>query len=374
MTETMAAVLLTGHGGLDRLDYRTDVPVPEPAPGQVLIQVAAAGINNTDINTRIGWYSKGVSAGTEQGGAAGFDTAADDDASWSGTPLTFPRIQGADVCGRVVAVGEGVPDSRVGERVLVRNMLRAPVEFRPYECWTFGSECDGGFAQYAVAPAADTYPVTSDLSDAELAVVPCAYSTAEGMLQRAGVGAERTGATAERIVVTGASGGVGLAAVQLAALRGAEVIAVCSESKADAVLAQGATRVIARDADPVGELGAGSVDVVADVVGGPGVGRLLDLLRPGGRYAVSGAIGGPLTEVDLRTIYLKDLTLHGCTFQEDSVFEALISYLRQDLIRPVVAKTYPLSEIAQAQTDFLSKSHVGKLVLLPPEVSPEADA
>lgn len=205
-------------------------------------------------------------------------------------------------------------------------------------------------------------------------MVPCAYSTAEGMLQRAGVGAERTGATAERIVVTGASGGVGLAAVQLAALRGAEVIAVCSESKADAVLAQGATRVIARDADPVGELGAGSVDVVADVVGGPGVGRLLDLLRPGGRYAVSGAIGGPLTEVDLRTIYLKDLTLHGCTFQEDSVFEALISYLRQDLIRPVVAKTYPLSEIAQAQTDFLSKSHVGKLVLLPPEVSPEADA
>ncbi|WP_256727333.1 alcohol dehydrogenase catalytic domain-containing protein, partial [Streptomyces acidiscabies] len=219
---TMAAVLLTGHGGLEKLEYRTDVPVPRPGKGEVLIQVAAAGINNTDVNTRIGWYSK---------------TAAPDDATWSGAPLTFPRIQGADVCGRIVAVGEDVAPGRVGERVLVRTMLRTPVDHRPFECWTLGSECDGGFAQYAVAPAQETYAVHCDWTDEELAAVPCAYSTAENMLHRAGVGAER-------VLVTGASGGVGLAAVQLARRRGARVVAVTSAAKAAGVLAPGADRTL----------------------------------------------------------------------------------------------------------------------------------
>ncbi|CAL9667438.1 hypothetical protein SUDANB15_07273 [Streptomyces sp. enrichment culture] len=136
LPDTMSAVLLTGHGGLDKLVYRTDVPVPVPKPGEVLIQVGAAGINNTDINTRIGWYSKKVTAQTESGGAKGF-AAVDDgeaDATWSGATLEFPRIQGADACGRIVAVGDGVPAERVGQRVLVRTMLRAPVGFRPFAC------------------------------------------------------------------------------------------------------------------------------------------------------------------------------------------------------------------------------------------------
>src|SRR5262249_6993831 len=133
---TMAAVLLTGHGGLERLEYRTDVQVPHPKRNEVLIQVAAAGVNNTDVNTRIGWYSKAVTAQTGAGGAAGFDAAASVDATWSGTALEFPRIQGADVCGRIVDVGEEVPRDRVGERVVVRNMLRTPVGYRPFECWT----------------------------------------------------------------------------------------------------------------------------------------------------------------------------------------------------------------------------------------------
>jgi NADPH:quinone reductase-like Zn-dependent oxidoreductase len=174
----MAAVLLTGHGGLEELEYRTDVPVPRPQKGEVLIQVAAA-INNTDVNTRIGWYSKAITAETGEGGAAGFGAVENVDATWSGTALEFPRIQGADVCGRIVDVGEGVSRDRIGERVLVRSMLRTPVDDRPFECWTFGSECDGGFAQFTVAPSRETYAVRSDWSDEELAAVPCAYSTAE---------------------------------------------------------------------------------------------------------------------------------------------------------------------------------------------------
>ena len=359
---TMAAVLLTGHGGLERLEYRIDVRVPHPKRGEVLIQVAAAGVNNTDVNTRIGWYSKAVTTETGAGGVAGFDAVDTIDATWSGTALEFPRIQGADVCGRIVDVGEEVSRDRIGERVVVRSMLRTPVDYRPFECWTFGSECDGGFAQFTVAPARDTYAVRSDWSDEELAAVPCAYSTAENMLLRAA-------AAAERVLVTGASGGVGLAAVQLARRRGATVIAVCSATKAADVRAQGADHTVDRGADLISTLGRASVDVVIDLVGGPQYSQLLGLLRRGGRYAISGAIGGPAAEIDLRTLYLNDLSLFGCTFQEDDVFENLIGYIERGEVRPVVSRTYRLCEIARAQEDFLRKEHVGKLVLIPPSTT-----
>jgi NADPH:quinone reductase-like Zn-dependent oxidoreductase len=181
------------------------------------------------------------------------------------------------------------------------------------------------------------------------------------MLYRANLGADR-------VVVTGASGGVGLAAVELAKLRGAEVVAVCSARKADAVLAAGADRVIDRNADIVAELGSRSVDVVVDVVGGAQVNDLLTLLRPGGRYATAGAIAGPLVEIDLRTVYLKDLALFGCTFQEDAVIENVVRYLNEGKLKPLVSKTYPLSEIHQAQEDFIAKKYPGKLVLIPPPV------
>lgn len=355
----MTAVYLTGHGGIDVLDYRDDVPTPQPGSGEVLIKVAAAGVNNTDINTRIGWYSKKVTDATNTGGADGFDDVDDDDATWSGVPMAFPRIQGADCCGHIVAVGDGVDPSRIGERVIVRNMLRTYVDYRPYECWTFGSECDGGFAQYAKAPAAETHAVNCDWTDAELASIPCAYSTAENMLHRAGVGPER-------VLVTGASGGVGSAAVQLAKRRGAEVIALSSAAKANEVSALGADQVIDRNADLVEALGTGSIDVVVDLVAGDGWPSLLEVLKRGGRYVTAGAIAGPLVELDVRTLYLKDLSLFGGTFQEDIVFENLVSYIERGEIRPVVAKTFALKDIAEAQETFLAKSFTGKLVLIPP--------
>ncbi|MBB2701862.1 alcohol dehydrogenase [Rhizobium phaseoli] len=361
LPERMKGVLLTGHGGFEKLEYREDIPLPRVKAGEVLIRVAAAGVNNTDINTRIGWYSKAVTTGTESGGATGFQSAEDADASWSGVPLAFPRIQGADCCGRIVAVGDGVDPIRIGERVLVRNMLRSHVDYRPFECWTFGSECDGGFAQYAVAPARETYRVDCDWSDVELASLPCAYSTAEGMLHRSAVGA------GEHVLIAGASGGVGSAAIQLAKRRGATVTAISSPDKAAQLLAIGADRVVARGDSIVAGLGRETVDVVLDVAAGPSFGELLDVLKKGGRYAVAGAIAGPIVELDVRTLYLKDLTFFGCTFQEDVVFENLVSYVERGEIRPLVGKSYPLSEIVEAQRDFLSKRIAGKLVLVIPE-------
>jgi NADPH:quinone reductase-like Zn-dependent oxidoreductase len=358
--QIMTAVLLTGHGGFDRLEYRTDVAVPRPGNGEVLIKVGAAGVNNTDINTRIGWYSKGVTTDTHEGAADGFETADQEDASWSGVPLSFPRIQGCDCCGRIISVGENVSEKRIGEGVLVRPMLRTYADCRPMECWFLGSECDGSFAQYVKAPSKETYKVACDWTDAELASIPCAYSTAENLLHRASL------APGERVLITGASGGVGSAAVQLARRRGAEVIAVAGASKAEWVLALGADRVIPRGDSVLAALGRNSVEVVVDLVAGPQWAELIDILKRGGRYAVAGAIAGPIIQLDIRTLYLKDLNFFGCTFQDNIVFENLIRYVEGGEIRPVVAKTYPLNDIVQAQKDFLDKMFVGKLVLIPP--------
>lgn len=356
---TMSAVLLTGYGGLEKLEFRTDVPVPVPNAEEVLIRIGAAGVNNTDINTRLGWYAKSVETATTE---THDDAVRDRDtkqSAWAGQSLTFPRIQGLDVCGTIVAVGGDVPASRIGERVLVVPMQRSPMPEHSLAMWTLGADGDGGFAQYTKTRSIETFAIESRYTDVELASFPCAYSTAENLLHHAGVMAGET------VLITGASGGVGTAAVQLARRRGAHVLAVASAGKADAMLALGAEPVIPRG-EPLGDhLSPESVDVVIDVVAGPQFGELLDVLRRCGRYAAAGAIAGPMVELDMRTLYLKDLTLLGRTLQERSVFRSLVGYIEREEIVPVVAKHYPLREIRQAQTDFMAKEFIGKLVLVP---------
>ena len=353
----MRGVLLKGHGGFEQLDYREDIPVPVPGLGEVLVRVAAAGVNNTDINTRIGWYSKSVTAGTSATGSS--SPAKTEDGGWTGSALKFPRIQGADACGRIVAVGAGVDAARVGERVLIEPVLRAASRGGPYEAPYFGSECDGGFAEFTKVPAVHAHRIESLLSDAELASFPCAYSAAENMLARASL------ADGETVLITGASGGVGSAAVQLARRRGAHVIAVASLSKVAEVESLGAHRVVPRDADLLSAAGREGADVVIDVVGGPQWPQLLEVLRRGGRYAVAGAIAGPMVALDLRTLYLKDLRLLGCTMFDPGVFANLVRYIERGEIRPVVWKTFPLREIVAAQQAFLDKAFTGKIVVIP---------
>jgi NADPH:quinone reductase-like Zn-dependent oxidoreductase len=356
----MSAVVLKGHGGFDQLEYREDIPVPAPGAGEVLVQIGAAGVNNTDINTRIGWYAKSVATGTDaSGGSPGSGPKIAQDAGWLGAAMQFPRIQGADGCGKVLAVGGDVDPARVGERVLIEPVFRLPHAQSRYQVLYFGSECDGAFAQFARVPAIYAHRIDSALTDVELASFPCAYSAAENMLRRAQI------AAGECVLVTGASGGVGSAAVQLARRRGASVQAVAGLSKAQAVGDLGATRVIARGADLARELGRESIDVVIDVVGGDAFASLLSLLRRGGRYAVAGAIGGPQVELDLRALYLKDLRLIGCTVLDPGVFTDLIGYIERGEIRPVIAQTYPLRDIVRAQQALMRREHTGKIVLVP---------
>jgi len=340
----MSAVLLKGHGGFEQLEFRDDVPVPVPQSGEVLIQIGAAGVNNTDINTRTGWYSR---AGDGQG------------SGWTGAPPSFPRIQGADACGRIVAVGLDVDAARIGERVLIEPVFRIPGVAGHHGVIYFGSECDGAFAQYARVPSAHAHAIESSLSDAELASFPCAYSAAENMLTRVNLTAGET------VLITGASGGVGSAAVQLAKRRGATALAIAGASKAAAVSSLGASRVLTRNENVLAALGREQIDAVVDVVGGDQFGELLEVLRRGGRYAVAGAIAGPVVSLDLRTLYLKDLCMLGCTVYDATVFKNLVGYIERNEIKPLIASSHPLSAIVEAQQEFLRKQHIGKIVLIP---------
>lgn len=356
--ETMMAVVTMGNGGYDMLAYR-EVRRPVPGPGEVLLRVLGAGVNNTEINTRLGWYSSSVTDDTSSTASAQEEAAEQkSDGGWNeATP--FPFIQGTDCCGEVVAAGSTSDGALVGARVLVRACMR-PNGYDTYDNIWMASDFDGAFAQFVKVPASEVFPISCDWTDTELATIPCAYGTSENMLHRAGV---RAG---EHVLVTGASGGVGSATVQLAKRRGAQVTAIAGASKADQVRAIGADTVLERGADIVAALGEKAVDVVVDNVAGPGFPAMLKVLERGGRYVSSGAIAGPLVPLDMRDMYLKDITLLGTTAWDEPVFPNLVSYIERGEIQPLLARTYPLDRIADAQRDFLKKEHFGNFVLVPP--------
>jgi NADPH:quinone reductase-like Zn-dependent oxidoreductase len=345
---TMSGVALMGHGGPEMLEWNDNLPVPEIGAGEVLLKVLAAGLNNTDINTRTGWYSKSVTGATTDDNI----TSDASDGTWDGNALTFPHIQGADCCGEVVAVGDSVDPARIGERVIVRTMQNWVDTDGKSKVITLGSERQGAFAQFMAARSIDAVAVNSTWTDIELASIPCATTTAEGMLQRANLGAEN-------VLITGASGGVGSAAIQLAKRRGATVWAITKADKAAELRKIGADHTLDRDE----ALPENHFDVVIDLVAGPRFDDLLCALKPKGRYVASGAIVGPLVTLDVRTLYRKDLSLLGSTAQPDNIIHDVIGYIERGEIKPLVSITYPMRRSGEAQAAFAGKAYIGKIVL-----------
>ncbi|MFZ9037566.1 MAG: alcohol dehydrogenase family protein [Gammaproteobacteria bacterium] len=351
LPETMKAVVLTGHGDLDKLQYM-DYPVPTPAADEVLIEVHACGMNNTDVWVRQGAY--------------GTDDDPEAVASWRrGKPtLEFPRIQGADTVGKIVAVGDAIDATRIGERVMVDFSIYNTDGDSLADIDYIGHGADGGYAEYCKVPSVNAHRVNSPMSDAELATFCCAYLTGEHMLDRARV------AAGERVLISGAAGGVGGGLIQLCRARGAIPYAITSSDKAAAVEALGAEAVVLRDQGDWVEqlktlLNGEPIDVVADVVAGPLFKDLINLLRPEGRYTTAGAFAGPVVELDLRTLYLKHLEIHGSSQGTRQAFARLVGYIESGKISANLFATYRLSDFHQAQTDFMAKGYVGKLVVMP---------
>lgn len=356
----MKAFVLTGHGGFECLEWRSDYPQPEIEDDEVLIRVLACGLNNTDVNTRVGWYSKNAGTESQNGTDAG---ERDEDGTWGGLALKFPRIQGADVCGIVERVGAGVDLNLVSRRVLIDPWIRDWSDpLNRDKIGYFGSEFDGGFAEYTKVDHNQVHPVDSFLADAELATFATSWVTAENMLDRAQV---RDG---DRILITGASGGVGSALITLANLRGVETIAVCSDSKREMLQRYRPSAILSRSGGNLRSqlleaTGRNSVNVVADIVGGEAFSSLIEILEPRGRYVVSGAIAGAFTSLDLRLLYLKDLAFYGATITAPHTFTNLVSYINRQKIKPILAAAFPLEELHAAQSMFMEKKHVGNIVV-----------
>ena len=337
----MTAAVTVRHGGPDALEIRHDVHVRPLGPGEVRVRVTAAAVNNTDIWSREGAYG----------------TADEPDAivGWKSEPLTFPLIQGLDVVGVVDEQHASASGEWLTRRVLVDPIATYAGDFPDR---IIGSELDGGFAQFMVCHESQLHDVTeSPLTDPQLACLPTAYGTALGMINRAGCVA------GERVLVTGASGGVGMAALQLLANRGCRVVAHTSATQRNVVAAQPVHAITVRGTEDLKHLD--DVDAVVDVVGGDEFGAFVDALRDGGRLVTAGAIAGPVVAFDIRRLYLRQRTLIGSTMHTPQDFAELAAVARSGGVEPIVAERFPLADVHAAQARFVARDFVGKLVIEP---------
>ncbi|MBB3232534.1 zinc-binding dehydrogenase [Halomonas stenophila] len=371
---TMSAMLLTGHGDVDKLVHDTHVPTPRPAAGEVLVKVTATAKNNTDRKAREGLYPT-----KDKGEVTSF--------AMGGSPtLTFPRIQGADVVGRVVAVGEGVDASRIGERGLLDFNLyadaRRDINLTPDY---YGHGADGGFAEYIAVPSDQFHHVANpELADAELAAMGmCSYQTAYHMMTAARV---RAG---ERVLVTGASGGVGTALIQLCRIVGAIPYALSQRDKAQALLELGAEAVLDRsdmtdfDEKVKAVTGGSPIDAVMDLVGGDMTDRFIDTMivdmnrrTSYPRLSIAGASGGNVSEIMWTRVYLYQVQIFGVSHGTREEAEQLVKWIRGGQLKPVLHAAFKLSELHEAERYFVNRgsNYLGKIVIVPDSEWPQHGA
>ncbi|MCK0746635.1 zinc-binding dehydrogenase [Chromohalobacter nigrandesensis] len=365
LPDTMAAMLLTEHGDIDKLVYRQDISVPRPARDEVLVQVTATAKNNTDRKAREGLYPTKDKEDTTSFQIGGSPT------------LTFPRIQGADVAGHVVAVGEDVSAERIGQRGLLDFNIYA--DARPDINLTpdyYGHGADGGFAEYIAVPSSQFHTVDNpELADAELAAMGmCSYQTALHMLNAAHVKA------GEHVLVTGASGGVGTALIRLCRIMGATPYALSQPDKAEALLALGAEAVLDRSdmqdfTEKVRALTQDRpIDAVMDLVGGEMTDRFIDTMifdmtrrTTYPRLSIAGASGGNISEIMWTRIYLYQVQIFGVSHGTRDEAEQLVAWIREGKLKPVLHAAFKLSELHDAERYFVNRNsnYLGKIVIVP---------
>jgi alcohol dehydrogenase len=337
----MKAAVVREHGGLDRINIETDFPDPKPGEGDVIVAVKAASLNYHDVFTRRGM---------------------------PGIKVPMPCIMGLDVAGEIAEVGPGVTGWKRGDRVLVDPINRV-------EGGLMGETIHGGLAELCRARAHQLVRIPGGVSFADAAALPVAYGTALRMMRTNG-----HVAAGEKVLILGASGGVGVCCVQLAKLAGAEVIACAgTDDKAKRLAALGADKTINYvDTDFVGEVyklygkptrrGSGTdrgVDVVVNYTGGDTWVKSLRVLKVGGRLLTCGATAGFDPKEDIRFIWTFELKVLGSNGWARSDIETLLQMVQQGQLKALIDKVYPLDQAREALRVIEDRQVFGKIVVAP---------
>lgn len=366
MHKTMKAMVLTGHGDVDKLVYQ-NVERPTPQQGEVLIEVSATAKNNTDRKAREGLYPVDDDNKHE---TTSFDVSGEE-------TFQFPRIQGADVAGKIVEVGKGVSADRVGQRGLLDfNIYLDDNDNLNMTPDYYGHGADGGYAEYVSVPSKNFYSIPNNkISDAELAAMGmCSYQTGFRMLNASRVKA------GDRVLISGASGGVGTALVQMCRILGAIPYALSSMDKADALLELGAEKVIDRGdfqnlkKNILDATEGEHIDAVMDMVGGQYTNIFIDTMITDmkkrddyPRLSITGASSNNITEILWSKIYLYQVEIHGVSHGTRNEAKQLMEWIREGKLKPILHATFKLSQLREAEEYFVCRGHgyIGKIVIVP---------
>jgi alcohol dehydrogenase len=334
----MKALVLRRHGDLQDLEVATDYPVPQAIDGHVVIRVKASSFNYHDVFTMRGM---------------------------PGIKVPLPVIIGLDMAGEIVEVGAGVAPWKVGDRVLVNPLNKKK--------GLMGEMLDGGMAEYCLVAADQLVAMPDGVSFAEAASQPVAYGTAHRMLIT-----HNTIRKGDRVLVLGASGGVGTGCVILAKLLGAEVIACASsEDKLRRLKEMGADEAINYKAvdfskwavekygKPQRRSYEGGVDVVINFTGGDTWVPSLRCIKRGGKLLVCGATAGHDPKEDLRYIWTFEINIVGSNSFYDDDLKGLMQLIQEGKMRPVIDKVLPLEQAAEGLRMIRDREVVGKVVVAP---------
>lgn len=340
----MKAVIFHNHGGPEVLEY-TEFPTPEPGPGEVLVHLKAAALNRLDL-----WARRG----------------------WPGIKLQYPHILGADGAGEVAALGEGVTQWKPGDRVVINsNLSCGKCEFclagQDNLCryWQLlGETVRGTYAEYVVVPATNLVPIPAGFDEPEAAAAALVFHTAwHSLIIRGNL------KPGESVLVVGAAGGVNTASTQIAKLAGAVVYVVGSDAaKLEVARSLGADFLIDRSQEENWSktvyqvTDKRGVDVVVDNVGTT-FPLSFRAARKGGRILTVGNTGGPKFEVDNRFIFGKHLSILGSTMGTRHDFAVVMGLVFAGKLKPVLDRSYPLSEARLAHERLEKNEQVGKIIL-----------
>jgi len=335
----MRAVLIHAHGDRSQIHYTADHPDPVPGEGEVVLRVAASAVNYHDIFTRRGM---------------------------PGITIPLPVVVGSDVAGTVERLGAGVSNWQAGDRVLLDPVVKTGGRMG-----MIGETFDGGRAELVRVPAANLIRVPDAVNLEEAAALPLAYGTARRMLNRGRI------AAGEKVLVLGASGGVGVACVQLAKLAGADVVACAgSAAKVERLRALGADHVIDYSAEPFDQAvrrmlgkpritGGGGVDLAVNFTGGDTWVPTQKCVRLGGRIVTCGATAGFDVKIDVRYLWTYEHQIIGSDGWTVEDLAALLEEIAAGRLRPVIDRVFPLEQAAEAERLMEDREVFGKILLRP---------